>query len=198
MLPAVVTLPRRFLRSAFGLIRQAAANKDYEGDLQPGEAIQKLKQLNMGVYRAKGLSSNKIPNAERHYSPTSEDFYQVFGFGSDTGIAPKGRGIHRGQSCLGTRGAGAGVGEGSTMKNKIPCFGLFAFILCPSLMAAEVDDLKREFSIIQLKISEEEARYQAAKAQMERAQIVAQYLFPDLRARERQLVEKIEKLNGQK
>ena len=64
------------------------------------------------------------------------------------------------------------------------------------MSAAEVDDLKRELSIIQLKISEEEARYQAAKAQMERAQIVAQYLFPDLKARERQLVEKIEKLNG--
>ena len=73
-----------------------------------------------------------------------------------------------------------------------------AFILCLLSVAAEVDDLKRELTIIQLKINEEEARYQAAKAQMERSQLIAQYLFPELRMREKQIVEKIEKLNGNK
>jgi hypothetical protein len=73
----------------------------------------------------------------------------------------------------------------------------FAFLLLPlALSAAEIDDLKKELTIVQLKISEEEARYQAARAQMERAQLVAQYLFPELKTREKQLVEKIEKLNG--
>ena len=35
------------------------------------------------------MPEEKIQKAERHYSPTAEDFYRVFGFGNDTTIAPK-------------------------------------------------------------------------------------------------------------
>lgn len=67
----------------------SAVNKEYEGDI-PGGAINKLKQLTtFGVYRSKDLPPAKIQNAERHYSPTAEEFHKVFGLGSDTGIAAK-------------------------------------------------------------------------------------------------------------
>lgn len=71
-----------------------AAIKDYEGDIE-GSVIDKLKTVStLGVYRAKNLPQEKVAAAERHYSPTAEDFFSVFGLGrdpakGDPGIAPK-------------------------------------------------------------------------------------------------------------
>ena len=66
----------------------------------------------------------------------------------------------------------------------------FAFLS----FAGEIDELRKELVAVQARISEEEARYQAAKAAMERSAVVAQYLFPELRLREKQLTEKIDML----
>src|SRR5262245_2238982 len=60
------------------------------------------------------------------------------------------------------------------------------------VFAGELEEMRKELTAIQARIGEEEARYQAAKAAMERSQIIAQYVFPELRAREKQLSEKIE------
>lgn len=68
--------------------------KQYEGDLQ-GSVIDKLKEIStLGVYRAKNTPEAKVATAERHYSPTAEEFFSVFGLGRDPakgnpGIAPK-------------------------------------------------------------------------------------------------------------
>lgn len=72
--------------------------------------------------------------------------------------------------------------------------GLFLFLTLNRAEGGELEELKKDLTIVQIKIAEEEARYQAAKAQMERSQVIAQYMFPELRLREKQLAEKIEKL----
>ena len=69
-----------------------------------------------------------------------------------------------------------------------------AILIATNVYAGELDEVRKELQAIQARIGEEEARYQAAKAAMERSQIVAQYLFPELRQREKQLAEKIEAL----
>ena len=71
----------------------AAAGKEYEGELT--DVFGKARQLTtMGVYRGKHVPAEKLVGAERHYSPTAEDFWQCFGLGrnpakGDPGIAPK-------------------------------------------------------------------------------------------------------------
>src|SRR5262249_11179034 len=65
--------------------------KEYEGDLK-GSAIGNLKKLStLGVYRGKNIPPGKVKNAERHYSPTAEEFFTVFELGKagSGGIAPK-------------------------------------------------------------------------------------------------------------
>lgn len=69
-----------------------------------------------------------------------------------------------------------------------------ALTLSSAAVAGEMEDLKKDLTLVQSRISEEEARYQQAKAQMERSQVVAQYVFPELRVREQQLIEKITRL----
>ncbi len=55
-----------------------------------GSVIDKMKELStLGVYRAKGLPADKHGNAELHFSPTAEEFHEVFGLGKNRGIAPK-------------------------------------------------------------------------------------------------------------
>jgi len=71
-----------------------AAIKHYEGDIA-GSVLDKLKEIStLGVYRAVNTPAAKVATAERHYSPTAEEFWSVFGLGSDPakgnpGIAPK-------------------------------------------------------------------------------------------------------------
>ena len=60
--------------------------------------------------------------------------------------------------------------------------------------AAEIDELRKELAVIQSQMNEERALYQAAKASMERSDIVAKYLFPQLQAKERELTGKIQKI----
>src|SRR5262245_40669148 len=71
-------------------------------------------------------------------------------------------------------------------------FTCTVFLFTVLAYAGELEESRKELAAIQARIAEEEARYQAARAAMERSQIVAQYVFPDLRAREKQLSEKIE------
>lgn len=75
--------------------------------------------------------------------------------------------------------------------------GLLLFLLFASVASAgELDEVQKELQAVQARIAEEEARYQAAKAAMERSQIIAQYVFPELRLREKQLMEKIQTLSA--
>ena len=67
-----------------------AAFKTYEGTAHSlyggtdGKVItDKLKSLNVGRYYTKGIASDKIPTAERHISPTAQDFYNAFGTGTE-------------------------------------------------------------------------------------------------------------------
>jgi len=65
--------------------------KHYEGDVPPG-VLTRLKGLKtLGVYRGKDIPQHKVAAAERHYSPTAEEFWQTFGLGKENsgGIAPK-------------------------------------------------------------------------------------------------------------
>jgi len=67
-----------------------AKNKEYEGDVH--DVLARLKQLKtLGVYRGKNVPQDKLAAAERHYSPTAEEFWQVFRLGKENsgGIAPK-------------------------------------------------------------------------------------------------------------
>jgi hypothetical protein len=67
--------------------------KEYEGDIE--DVISKVKQLKtLGVYHSKNTPAEKLARAERHYSPTAEDFWDVFKLGNNPnkgnpGIAPK-------------------------------------------------------------------------------------------------------------
>ncbi len=71
-----------------------AAIKHYEGDIE-GSVLDKLKEIStLGVYRAANTPEAKVATAERHYSPTAEEFFSVFGLGKDPassipGIAAK-------------------------------------------------------------------------------------------------------------
>ncbi len=81
--------------SSLGVWTDASAEeiKHYEGDME--SVLEKLKEIStLGVYRGKNTPEAKIPTAERHYSPTAEEFWSVFGLGRDPangtpGIAPK-------------------------------------------------------------------------------------------------------------
>jgi len=68
-----------------------AKYKQYEGDIAPG-VLAKFKSLKtLGVYHGAGTPQHKLAKAERHYSPTAEEFWQVFKLGKENsgGIAPK-------------------------------------------------------------------------------------------------------------
>jgi cytoskeletal protein CcmA (bactofilin family) len=43
----------------------------------------KLKTLNVGRYHTKDISAEKLAKAERHISPTAQDFYNTFGTGTE-------------------------------------------------------------------------------------------------------------------
>jgi len=78
--------------SSLGVWTDASTEKikEYEGDIAP--VLGRLKELKtLGVYRGKNVPENKLANAERHYSPTAEEFWQVFKLGKEDsgGIAPK-------------------------------------------------------------------------------------------------------------
>tara|TARA_Y100001951_G_scaffold35877_1_gene28334 strand:+ start:7685 stop:8668 length:984 start_codon:yes stop_codon:yes gene_type:complete len=67
-----------------------AAFKTYEGTAHSlyggtdGKVItDKLKTLNVGRYYSKDTPANKIAKAERHISPTAQDFYNAFGTGTE-------------------------------------------------------------------------------------------------------------------
>ena len=70
-----------------------AAGKEYIGDVE--DVLTKLKSMEtLGVYHAPNLPEEKRAKATRHFSTTAEEFYEVFGLGSDPklgepGIAPK-------------------------------------------------------------------------------------------------------------
>ena len=67
-----------------------AALKTYEGTAHElyggteGRVItDKLKDLEVGRYHRKGLAAEKIARAEKHISPTAQDFYHAFGTGTE-------------------------------------------------------------------------------------------------------------------
>jgi len=67
-----------------------ARHKTYEGTAHAlyggtdGRVItNKLKTLDVGRYYAKGTPADKIAKAERHISPTAQDFYALFGTGTE-------------------------------------------------------------------------------------------------------------------
>ena len=67
-----------------------ARHKTYEGTAHAlyggtdGRVItDKLKTLDVGRYYAKGTPADKIAKAERHISPTAQDFYALFGTGTE-------------------------------------------------------------------------------------------------------------------
>ena len=64
--------------------------KTYEGTAHSiyggtdGKVItDKLKSLNVGRYYGKGTPSDKISTSEKHISPTAQDFYDLFGTGTE-------------------------------------------------------------------------------------------------------------------
>ena len=71
----------------------AADGKTYIGNID--DAIGTVKKLTtLGVYHGRGVSPDKVANAEKHYSSTAEEFFAVTGLGNDPakghpGIAPK-------------------------------------------------------------------------------------------------------------
>jgi len=74
-----------------------AATKTYEGTAHSiyggtdGKVItDKIKSLDIGRYYKKGTPSDKLAKAERHISPTAQDWYTIFGTGEnpDTSDAP--------------------------------------------------------------------------------------------------------------
>lgn len=71
----------------------AAASKKYIGDVDG--VLDKLKKLKtLGVYVGANVAGPKLATAERHYSPTAEEFFATFGLGNNPekgtpGIAPK-------------------------------------------------------------------------------------------------------------
>jgi hypothetical protein len=80
-------------------------------------------------------------------------------------------------------------------------FFTFTFLLFTCALpcaAGDLEEAQKELLAIQARIAEEEARYQAAKAAMERSQVIAQYVFPELRIREKQLAEKIDVLMAER
>src|SRR5262245_6935124 len=81
--------------------------------------------------------------------------------------------------------------KGKSEKRRILFFTFIFLLFTCAPREGEIEEMRKDLDLIQARIAEEEARYQAAKAAMERAQIVAQYLFPELRQREKQLNEKL-------
>lgn len=73
--------------------------------------------------------------------------------------------------------------------------GLYLILATPGF-ADEV--LEKALMLIQSRIELERSRYQEAKAKMERSELVAQYLLPELQAREKALQEKIAELETEK
>lgn len=84
------------------------------------------------------------------------------------------------------------------MKTKLKALiVLVAVYFAPPAFGGELEDLRKDLQLVQSEISAEEARYQAAKAQMERSQVVAQFLFPALKTREAEIRARIEKLEAE-
>ena len=77
------------------------------------------------------------------------------------------------------------------MKLVISLFVGFYLILVTPGFADEIQELRKDVALIQSRIDLERARYQEAKAKMERSELVAKYLLPELQAREKELEEKI-------
>ena len=69
-----------------------ADGKEFFGDVL--DVLGKMRALNVGVYRGRNIPVEKQERAERHFSCTAEDFYAVFGLGTNPdrghpGIASK-------------------------------------------------------------------------------------------------------------
>ncbi len=84
------------------------------------------------------------------------------------------------------------------MRQVVLLFTALVFILSASVFADEIEGLKKDAALIQSRIELERARYQEAKAKIERSEVVAKYLLPELRAREKELKEKIKQEAGGK
>lgn len=75
---------------------------------------------------------------------------------------------------------------------------LFIILFSSGASASELSEIKINLTIVQSRIDLERARYQEAKAKMERSELVAKYLLPELQERERVLQNKIAKLETEK
>lgn len=77
------------------------------------------------------------------------------------------------------------------------CGMLFlAFCLLPAVSWSDElspQQIAAELQAVRARIETERARYQEAKAKMERSELVAKYLLPELKEREKKLEKKIRK-----
>jgi hypothetical protein len=77
--------------SSLGVWTDASSRegKEFIGDVIG--VIEKMRTLEVGVYRGRDIPPEKQATAERHFSATAEDFFAAFGLGrpGTTGIAPK-------------------------------------------------------------------------------------------------------------
>lgn len=75
----------------------------------------------------------------------------------------------------------------------IICFVAIVVFIAFDAFGGEADELKKDLAVVQSQMAEERALYLAAKAAIERSEIVAKYLFPILQAREQDLTQKIQR-----
>jgi hypothetical protein len=73
---------------------------------------------------------------------------------------------------------------------------LFILFIAGLAPAGELDDARSQLVAVQAKLAEERALYLAAKAAMERSEVVAQFYFPELQKREKELLEKIAQIEA--
>ena len=72
------------------------------------------------------------------------------------------------------------------------------FLLTAPLHASEIEELKKEVVVLQVQIKLEQARFEEAKAKMERSQVVWKFLIPQLRAKVEALEKKIQEAGKEK
>jgi len=76
---------------------------------------------------------------------------------------------------------------------------LFLIVTAPiAAIAGEREDLERDLRDVQRELDVERYRYDRAKAEMERADLVARFVFPRLQQREAEIKRKIEEIDKKK
>jgi len=77
---------------------------------------------------------------------------------------------------------------------------LILIVTAPIAAAAEEDRaaLERELATVQAQLDVERYRYDRAKAEMERADLVARFIFPRLQQREAEIKKKLEEIEKKK